>query len=658
MNLSNFTLGINTYPSTQPQSNESTARDVVNLRVDEDGYLRPSPGTTRFRSQSQKVTGIAAAYDHVFYLLEDGDLYYQQSQGAAGGVLVAANTELRGKLSIIQDFETFFLITSTGDDPGYLYDVETERLQILEYDKTETPTFTLNENPMRNSMQIGHTNGYGFFYFFAEVREDDNVPEGSPLSRIHAPLSDALHARYIDTNSPNNTWEVRFTDFQFNNTDTTHIYVYRSPRIDFTGASYEPDLTASDALDFYRIENYFSIGKLTRASHTTFYDDNDISGTQYVDPTDENPTINKWKETSERQAESLAGAQILTGLPEGTQSWRHFNGYNFVAGAGQLRFSEIDFGVLKHASYPAANAINALGDTRFVEVMANTLVFGDQNNFNVLRGYDPFNFQVYRVGSVGPVSAAAMSILPSGALGFIGEEGLYAYDGTQVQKISSPQLDTFFQNKIAKDGFISVLPDNEMLWSVQFLDDSHLTFLLNTERLDAPIWTRITATILQSAAFRPHATHAWSYAGDNHYWEFANDGYWTFDDEEAVLDQLLFVDDTNQITEYLYHNLDSFGSQEWEWESNLLQAGSETNKVIERVLLGGYADNAIDVEVDLHIAGDTVTESFNDIDFSKHRRKKRVPVKRRANNVSFKIAGDSDVLLRSVELQSRVVGKL
>ena len=44
MKLRNFSLGINSYPASAPGSNHTTARDVLNLRVDADGYLRLAPG--------------------------------------------------------------------------------------------------------------------------------------------------------------------------------------------------------------------------------------------------------------------------------------------------------------------------------------------------------------------------------------------------------------------------------------------------------------------------------------------------------------------------------------------------------------------------------------------------------------------------------------
>ena len=98
----------------------------------------------------------------------------------------------------------------------------------------------------------------------------------------------------------------------------------------------------------------------------------------------------------QEERDSLASAHILSGIPENTRSWKHFNGYNFVANGARLRFSEVDFGVLKHSVFPEVNSINAPGDTHFVESFDETLVFGDASHLHVLRGYDPSNFRCIR----------------------------------------------------------------------------------------------------------------------------------------------------------------------------------------------------------------------------------------------------------------------
>ena len=89
-----------------------------------------------------------------------------------------------------------------------------------------------------------------------------------------------------------------------------------------------------------------------------------------------------------------------------------------------------------------------------------------------------------------------------------------------------------------------------------------------------------------------------------------------------------------------------------------MRGGSETVKVYDRLKLAGYAENPINVDFDLEIKGETVEKSVEGVSFVKNSRKKRIPIKRRAHGVTFKVSGDGDVELREVELDSRVVGRV
>ena len=267
----------------------------------------------------------------------------------------------------------------------------------------------------------------------------------------------------------------------------------------------------------------------------------------------------------------------------------------------------MDFGVLKHAVFPEVNSINAPGDTDFVETFDETLLFGDSQHLNVLRGYDPFNFQIYQVATVGPVTAYSTSVLPAGGLGFVAQDGFYVYDGETVKEISTPQLDRFFENRVAVDGAVLPLPNSESLWSVEFDDGSQFTFLLNTERLDAPIWTR------QSFHFRARCRISVGAVGDLEFrwhsglWSFGDGERWGYIDPDAQgIEQIFLVRNEEVVEQYLWHDLNSGvrAGNEWLWESNLMRGGSETAKVYDRLKLAGYAENEINVDFDLEIKGE------------------------------------------------------
>ena len=660
MRLRNFALGINSYPSSSPGSNHTTARDVLNLRVDGDGYLRLAPGVQDWYAFDSKVTGIAKAHDHLFFLLEDGELWVV-TRALPDVPRRVGSTEMRGKLSVIDTFETFFLLTSqAAEDPGYYYDVATKLLQPLTYEQTMRPT-SFVRNPLTdpdNLLTVGHSAGR-FFYFFAEVKENSAAPEGTPAAAFHAPLSEAS---FVGTTGSlgAHKWQVDFSGFEFVNDDTTAIYIYRSPRVGGRPNAYEPQLSSKDALDFYEPSAYFRVGRIARRTieqGTTKWTDDNQGAAEYIEPDAETPV--RWREREER--ESMGAAYILKdGLPDFTRAWTHFNGYNFAATGDRLRYSQIDFGVLKHTEFPEANSINAPGDTHFVVPYDETLVFGDAAHLNVLRGYDPFNFQVYQVASVGPVSAYSASVLPGGGLGFIAQDGFYVYDGESVEEISTPQLDRFFEDRVAIDGTVLPLPNSESLWSVEFDNGSKFTFLLNTERLDAPIWTRLSFLFDQGTAFPVTPLGTWSFdeAGQ---WVFDDETAWGYTDSNALpIQEIFLVRNTDVVEQYLWHDLESGirADNEWLWESNLMRGGSETVKVYDRLKLAGYAENPINVDFDLDIKGETVEKSVEGASFTKNARKKRIPIKRRANGITFQISGEGEVLLREVELDSRAVGRV
>ena len=653
MKLRNFSLGINSYPASLPGSNHTTARDVLNLRVDGDGYLRLAPGVQDWHEFSSKVTGIAQAHDHLFFLLEGGDLYKLTRDDSDTPALVAS-TDMRGKLSVIDEFETFFLLTSEeADDPGYLYDVEGDELIALKLTQTSRPT-TIQITDAEGDG--GHEGHHVFFYLFTEVLvDDDETDEGQALGQLHAPVSAAYLAHQgLNSNITEETpYRVYFSGFTFNNPDTTHIYIYRSQPIVQRIADYIPDLTEADALEFFNKSNYFWVGQIERDT-TTWADNN--TGNQEL--TGEDPELPiRWQDEAEY---SLDVVQELDGIPPNTRAWRHFNGYNFVATGGRMRYSDIRFGVLKHADFPESNSINAPGDTNFVETYNETLLFGDARHLHVLRGYDPFNFQVYQVASVGQVSAYAGNILPKGGFGFIAQDGFYVYDGETVKEISTPQLDRFFENKVAVDGTVIPLPNSESLWAVEFDDGAKFTFLLNIERLDAPIWTRQSFFFEQGAEFPLVPLGIWS-LDDNGLWTFEDGGTWGYVNPEAEgIEQIFLVRNDEVVEQYLWHDLHSGNraDSEWLWESNLMRGGSETVKVYDRLKLAGYAENDINVDFELDIKGETVEKSISDASFAKNSRKKRILIKRRANSCSFKVSGTGEVELREVELDSRVVGRV
>ena len=661
MQLRNFSLGINSYPASTPGSNHTTARDVLNLRVDGDGYLRLAPSVERWQEFSSKVTGIAKAHDYLFFLLEDGELYKLTSELPDTPIQVGS-TRMRGKLSIIDEFETFFLLTSSdADDPGYHYDVGSDLLTPLDFmDAAVRPRSatelkdTIGKDLAWGDHDEAKIRGTEFRIYYLFVEYDENHVIGA----IGGPVSVQgrfLSAQIKHDDDDKNSFTIKFNGFTVSNSNTTHVRVYRA-----LFHSGERQFSNPTFGTWYTLDYDVSEPSFTHSAGFGNVDDLTLDDFKFVKEIPENEIGSTFEDDGLEAGESLNHLHIISGLSPTVRKWVHFNGRNFLAGDNAMKFSDVQFGVLLHSVYRAANSIQAPGRTDFVEVFDETLVFGDATHLNVLRGYDPHNYQVYQVASVGPVGAYAGNVLPSGGFGFIAQDGFYVFTGEQVKEISTPQLDRFFENRVAVDGAVLPLPNSESLWSVELDNGTKYTFLLNTERLDTPIWTRLSMLFDQGASFPLPLLGTWSYTGEAE-WLFGDDELWGFTDPDAQpLQRIFLARDVALVEEYLWYDLGSGirADKKWFWESNLMRGGSETAKVYDRLKLAGYAENPINVDFELDIKGETVEKKIGNASFAKNSRKKRIPIKRRAHGVTFKVSGYGDVLLREVELDSRVVGRV
>ena len=664
MKLRNFSLGINSYPASSPGSNHTTARDVLNLRVDGDGYLRLASAAVNWLEFPVKITGIARAHDHLFYAcVEDGDLYVMEDDNETLPTLVAS-TEMRGRLSVIDEFETFFLLTSEGaDDPGYYYDVESGDLTPLNFlDTAVRPT-----SPVRLTFSIGEDLAYGdhddaiirgtefrIYYLFVEYDADHQIGAiGSPVSAQGWFLS----AQIRHDDDDDNSFTVKFNGFSVQNSNATHIRVYRA--LFFAG-----DREFQNPTDGTWYDLDYDVEGASFSHNAGFGQVDDLTLDDFAlikeIETDGLTSLTVFEDDAIEAGESLRQLHIVSGLPDNTKKWVHFNGRNFLAGDNAMKFSDAQFGVLLHTVFRASNSINAPGTTDFVEALEETLVFGDATHLHVMRGYDPSNYQVYQVASVGPVSPYAGAVMPNGGLGFIGAKGFHYFDGEQVKEISSPQLDRFFEGRHAVDGAVLPLPNAESLWCVDFEGGTQQTFLLNTQRFEAPVWTRLSAVFDQGSSFPLPSLGTWSFADDGQ-WTFGDGESWAYTDpREQPIQRIFLVRDVDAVEEYLWYDLNSGErvSLNWSWESNLIRGETETVKVWDRLKLAGHAENDINVDFALDIEGETVAKSVEELSFARNSRKKRIPIKRRANALSFVVEGYGDVELREVELDSRVVGRV
>ena len=139
--FTNFTPGELTYHESVP-GGEMTAREMINLRVAQDGSLRQRQAIRAIlEPNTHNITGLAATTDRLFFINDNGQLFYRNRErinqhdteipirGRKRIVTFTApdgyieDSKLAGRISIIYEYENFVVLTSEGADQGYWVDL-------------------------------------------------------------------------------------------------------------------------------------------------------------------------------------------------------------------------------------------------------------------------------------------------------------------------------------------------------------------------------------------------------------------------------------------------------------------------------------------------------------------------------------------------------
>ena len=128
----NSFLGIHTQPAKVPEGGgDQFFADLLNMRIDGNGWLQLRPPVEDIRTFSNDITGVATTDTHAFLLFDNGDLKVAPIELLISGTLTNTNTpltdsDLEGRLSLV-DFGTYVVITSEGDDQGYIIDMREDK---------------------------------------------------------------------------------------------------------------------------------------------------------------------------------------------------------------------------------------------------------------------------------------------------------------------------------------------------------------------------------------------------------------------------------------------------------------------------------------------------------------------------------------------------
>ena len=156
MRFENFASGMNTSPGWSESGESLYAKDIVDMRVDAEGFLKhrvPIIDPVDFGTDRGQIDGIVEAEGIVFFL-DDGELHAKIQDEDEVRVL-HKNTDLEGRLSVVS-YGSFVVITSEGQDQGYWIDIsnitdpsETDALRTISvnplgFDKPDISDVDLN----------------------------------------------------------------------------------------------------------------------------------------------------------------------------------------------------------------------------------------------------------------------------------------------------------------------------------------------------------------------------------------------------------------------------------------------------------------------------------------------------------------------------------
>lgn len=659
--FNNFTPGELTYHEAV-EGGELTAQEMINLRADTNGALRQRHAIiAKGVDNDVTITGIAASNRHLLFIDESGRLFMQTSNGMPTNVPINNSpTKLSGRLSLISEYNDFYIITSEGEDQGYWIDIR----------EGETPTaYNLGINPPMLTYQqfpidptndpeiaaqggfreladdkkfVGDLDGFPnntiyFVYKITYVRKTQEYIEGLP-SEEQEPIpfngteSEASEDIVISINRTYQhiafVWNIPLElDPQI-----TGFHLYRSYVLE-----YHPD-TVFQKPEFRRVKMDLP-GNSKSLADPYYYrlQPDDFGSTVRVE---DRTIVAEWSDGEPYNEQNQR-------LPSTVKSIILHNDLIFAPNGSELRYSDLRDGIPVHSAFPEKNSINQSVNCTFAAAYRNLLLFGGSDGLWRLTGGTEYNFTVDRISNLGPIDGFAGTTTED-VFAYITPSGIYLSDGISTQSISNP-LDFHFKNRQPIRGAIAFLPNGNIIFSIVFteLDGSH---------------TRKTF-------FKARQWQQWR---DIHLEQSAR-----FNKINTT--KVLIAEDLNFIREILWENTErgqdsttdtTHENIRWSWQSQRLDFALEgiatKRKRFTELIIHGKADATIVVDGIRQIAPITaiftIYDTYNNTEtftvqvtmINPHLYPTRVPIQRYGIAIDFKIEGQGNVDIRSLILKGIV----
>ena len=673
--FTNFTPGELTYHESVP-GGEITAQEMLNLRVDRHGALRQRQSIRAVNPpNTHNITGVAASTDRLFFINEDGQLFYRNAsrirqfdrqveilgrpriitETTPDGYIEA--TKLAGRISIIYEYENFVILTSEGEDKGYWIDLRDEPLKAYPLG-FNPPTFDTSLQLSGDGITLLEGQGielqtYAYIYRFTYVRDTRTPTEidagkmlpDEPFSEVESNPSPPKLLDVPNIDPQNRVRGIYIYGLKFPNPDGLEagIAIYRSRPIRKTDlddgqvGDNERVMLDDQDLDFRRIGIY----------PPPFNPNADPAA---VPPGREDTgRFDDFMGEEERQEQASLRFDNDR-LPATAKTFTLYNDRVFVPNATELRYSDLRFGKLALWAFPKNNAIRRPVDCRFTKTYRELLLFGGRNGLWRMTGADPHTFNPDQLSNLGPIDAYATTTTED-IFGYISPAGLHTTDGIATQDISEP-LQAHFENQEPIRGSVLFLPNGHSVWSVVFarLDGSeHRQTFVRARQWQQ--WKDLA--VEQNARFEQITVTG---------------------DPETIS---LIAENTPYIRQVLWENLtgiydsttndlESLTPIEWSWKSQRLDFQAEgvatKRKRFTELQIEGKADTEINGELaQLQITfwvydtkGEATPKTLTRTLQRSHLYKTRVPIKKIGQSIEFMVAGIGNVELYSFTLKGNI----
>ena len=476
--LKNFSLGQHTDMARAGEGAERFARQASGVRVDENGHLRPRVAFRQFGELADHaITGVVAGANYLLYLRADSSLWIRFGNSPDEEREIRFGTPsqvsgITGALSLVGEFADFIIIKGQGGDPWWIDMREDSNWFLNAYRLGLDPPQTIPPNVTYDTSEDGQLSvllrGFIYFYRWTYVRAiGDNkfkILDGeyhqvgtlfngmesnpSPAMGVYRDLGDAAElvdvidndGKTVETvvavDDPNDDLVV-FDWLESHSPDpqVTGIMLYQSEPVDAL-KSLDLGTINVDALQYRRIDY--------------------VPRTQESSVTGQAATPARWSDMPLLRFDNNV-------MPD-TERVTLYNDRIFVQTPQGLQFSDIDGTILRLWAFPETHAIRRSG-VKDAVAHRGVLLFGGPADLHSLTGTSAFDFQVNRLGTLGPVSAHAMQVLKD-SVAFAGSSGFFITDTVQVQKISDA-LNTEFEDYETTYGHCHQLPDDSIIFIVQ-----------------------------------------------------------------------------------------------------------------------------------------------------------------------------------------------